>query len=83
MHQERNWTYALFNRAGHEVPEYAPEAVRFVSSRLRLAFADPITSVGYDIRPGLCLFQGVYFRKQPNRVGDEHIGNGISQRRGE
>ena len=28
VHQERNWTYALFDHAGHEVPEYQPEAVR-------------------------------------------------------
>jgi len=26
VHQERNWTYALFIHAGHEVPVYAPEA---------------------------------------------------------
>ncbi|KLO07454.1 alpha/beta-hydrolase [Schizopora paradoxa] len=26
IHQERNWTYALFANAGHEVPEYVPQA---------------------------------------------------------
>ena len=28
VHQERGWVYALFDNAGHEVPEFAPEAVR-------------------------------------------------------
>lgn len=27
VHQERSVTYVLFNRAGHLVPMYAPEAV--------------------------------------------------------
>ncbi|KLO07455.1 alpha/beta-hydrolase [Schizopora paradoxa] len=26
VHQERNWTYALFNHAGHAVPEFVPQA---------------------------------------------------------
>jgi len=26
VHQERGWVYALFDHAGHEVPEFAPEA---------------------------------------------------------
>ncbi|PAV20228.1 alpha beta-hydrolase [Pyrrhoderma noxium] len=26
VHQERNWTYALIARSGHEVPEFTPEA---------------------------------------------------------
>ncbi|KLO06645.1 alpha/beta-hydrolase [Schizopora paradoxa] len=26
VHQERGWVYALFDNAGHEVPEFAPEA---------------------------------------------------------
>ena len=30
VHQERNWTYALIAKSGHEVPEFTPEAVRSV-----------------------------------------------------
>ena len=33
VHQERNWTYVLFNEAGHLVPENQPENVcQFTSS---------------------------------------------------
>ena len=33
VHQERNWTYVLFNEAGHLVPENQPENVcHFTSS---------------------------------------------------
>jgi len=32
VHQERNWTYALFDHSGHGVPEFQP-AARFFSTR--------------------------------------------------
>ena len=35
VHQERNWTFALFNKAGHLVPQNQPENVGHNKTELK------------------------------------------------
>ena len=58
VHQERNWTFALFDGAGHLVPQNQPENV----SRNEI---EPET-LGLTGFPGVRLCPRVHFRQQPD-----------------
>lgn len=65
VHQERNWTYALFYGAGHEVPADQPTAVCHLRAQIHICHIDVALPLGLHLRAAIPC------REQPDRVGRE------------